>query len=1082
MSTNLLKKAKLGDARNYPFELRKLKNSSFSNLVKDKATLLSIGNYSLHKGNLIRTTLSKELLWAANIVDLYKSSINEFLLKKKKYEEMILKENYVQAADILNDIERDHGYSLWLIEAKIVLLQLNDGLDQQKRFIISMYNNRNSSEKFDEFFYLSYLISQRNEPSLKAESFIKSIKKAILRDENEEDSENALWLLIRYFVLGQNAYSRDEIDYLLSWTQTLSIYDLYHSLVYSLINLIYLDDVNDSDLKIVLRCLSSIDDSAVDNLIAFCNKKNNLADTVDTDVFNYNNKLYFEVLCHKSNKDNDLLSYNFLSAFIDKLRDVFQVNTTRRESFEWLQKNYMNFKHVQTIHFLFEISNVLSHRKYNKQDAFFTSFLSENRASLFLLRDVELQGRRLSFKKQDVSNLYQSIQVIYDTKILDLPIIRPSLESLQKSDFLLKDILYSIEKIKHFIHEGKFSDAFSMTVELCLSNEYYVDILPIAELVKNRELPFYRKIKNQSDVAIVIYLYIQKHNKDDRQWFYMKLCCQVFTEQQKVNYHHELLLSNFQEDIKRTIFFLKNICIPEVLEVDIERYQSNRSLLDERIKICKKILEIEHDDKVERELEEIVKKTTIIDGVNTVENSGVTVDYKGYRLAAYDRVKDDFIRFHALHEAGIKRKTNSEQEKTDSTDYSYNPNEESKRVSISLLQELKWIFLSHPEYGLDYYLSMRIRHGRFIGVLRGPLERKRLITKYSDIEKSYLENEYWREIYKPHLSTSQLNILLKALEVFSEKFDELVTEYRNNVIQIKSSEKPDGQYQISITENLLEDMSQQKDLDLFLKQTFDYFFIMIEVCSKQVQQKIKTELADSIRKLIFELQEKINPFCSTITCISNSILDDLNHLRTDIDGAIKQVTAWFETSTFEKQDIRFFTFKNLVEIGLARTRQSRLDFSPEIKYELDLHLADVSVMAFDPTLVPSFSDLFSILFDNISDHSGENKNIVINITANNMHQLDNRLTFCLEIRNKAMVNKDKLTIVNKIKEDIELDKIKSIQEGHSGYHKIKVMGMVDELDFGFEGDEFYTRLLLVLDYRGTIENVDEESYEKLYIN
>lgn len=1082
MPKNFLRRAKLGPTKNYPNEIKKMSKCVFSNnLLRDKVSLESMGKFSLIQGELVRGSLIQEILWVANLIKQNKDVINKFILKQEVFEDAVIQKEYENALSILKEIEEEHGYSMWLVEAKIALLQVNEGLDAQKNFIISMYNRRKSNESFDEVFYLSYLVSQRNEPLLKTDNFIKNITKAILGDDDPNESNNGLWLLVRYFVLGKNIYSANEIAFLLSWTQTLSIYDLYRCFVYSIINLVFDNEIEDVETNILIRCLQGIKDKRIDNIISFVENGYNGFEEINTESINFNNKLHIEFLSHSFDESKELKSDHLICEFIKKIRNVFQVNSSRNDSFEWLQKNYMNFKHINSIHILFDICNILEKSPNNQKNAFFTTLLSDNRESLYALKETEKYGLKVYFNDSYYSSLYKDICIIYDANIYNSKLIEKFYETLLEGNLLLKDIFCTVAQIKDYCMENIPSKAFKTAVDLYLENENYVDILPLEDLVKDRKWLFYKNIDNQYDPAIIIYLYTHKYNKNDKQWFNMKLCCQTFIDSQGLDNHHELDANHFNNDPKRAAFFLENICIPETLEIDTNRYMSNRALLDERIKICNKILSIKENSQIKQELEEITKKIAIIDGVQTVENSGVTVNFKGFRLVAIEKVKDNFIRFHAFLDAGIKQKSSLSTKGM--TDIQYNPNEESDRIFIDLLQDLIDIFLTHPEYGLDYYLSMRIRHGRFIGVLRGPLEREKLITKYSSSENRYMENEYWKEIYEPHLSAHHMDVLLEELSRFSKQFDILVTGYVKEIIQIKGSIKPLGQYNIWITEHLMEEMRKHRDFEVFIKQAFDYFFIMIEICSKQIQQKIKTELAENIRELIFQLQEKITPFISPhIGYVANNILDRLNHLRTDIDGAIKHVSSWFETSTFEKQDIRFFTFTNLVEIGLARTKQSRLDFSPEVTYTLDLDVNGEEILAFEPDLVPAFSDFFSILFDNISDHSGLGNDVAVNITANKTKLIDNKIKFHLEVRNEALISNEKLIAVDKIKDDMRNDRIRSVQEGHSGYHKIKAMEMINDLDFGFDDNEFYTKITLTLEYTGQIKGIDEENYSGIYIN
>ncbi|MBB6118051.1 hypothetical protein F4826_005033 [Rahnella inusitata] len=165
-SSKRLSNAKSGPTKNYPNEIKKIKNSLFSNsIIGKKSSSESLGRYCSVKGSL-----EQEVIWAVNIIKFHENEINEFISKRIFFETLVIDKNYDSAIEYLDLIENEHGFSLWLIEAKIALLQIKDGLDAQKNFIADLYNKRKSAEGFDIVFYLSFLISQRNEPLLRADS------------------------------------------------------------------------------------------------------------------------------------------------------------------------------------------------------------------------------------------------------------------------------------------------------------------------------------------------------------------------------------------------------------------------------------------------------------------------------------------------------------------------------------------------------------------------------------------------------------------------------------------------------------------------------------------------------------------------------------------------------------------------------------------------------------------------------------------------------------------------------------------------------------------------------------------------
>ncbi|MBB6118067.1 hypothetical protein F4826_005053 [Rahnella inusitata] len=819
-------------------------------------------------------------------------------------------------------------------------------------------------------------------------------------------------------------------------------------------------------MKISIKCLENIQDIRIKNIKSF---KNELTITIvyESDLsFSLSNKLHMELLCHSENNISIKNEDTLLNDFLYKTRDVFQANETRRESIEWLRKNFINFKHISIIRSTYETSNIIKGGENGQRDAFITSFSSPSRESLYALRELEKNGAVVVFKDSYLSKLYKDICILFDEKIYDDGILSKKPEIIKNTRLLLKDIIFTNLTIKNYAYSSSPSEAFKLAVDSYLRNKNYIDILPLEDLVRDRKWLFYKNLENHYDAAIIIALYIQANNNDDKQKFNMKACCQTFVNGQKVSFHHMLEAANFKNDERRAVEFLSSVCTPETLEIDTPRYNSARSVLDERIKVCEKTLKIFYSKKIEEELQEIKRKIAISDGLKTADTRGITVDFKGFSIIATEKIKDNYLRYLAFLDAGIDQEVVYSGKGTNSL--IYNPNEESDQIVIGLISELIYIFLSHHEYGLDYYLSMRIRHGRLIGILRGPLEQRKLITKYSSELGGYADNSYWKDIYDGILSNNEMDRFQKELSFFSTSFDNLIKKFINDFIQIKNEKKPQGQYFIPVTASFL-DMTKKIikesiDFDSFLKSMFDTFLVYIESCSKEVQKKIKTELKYNIRNIILTLQQNISVLITPRLNIriNNNILDELNHLRTDIDNSINNIISWFETSTYEKQDIRFYSFPQLVDIGLARTKQTRPHFTPNLSLEFN----ESSGYLFEPSILPTFSDLFSILFDNISDHNGIGNNIDVNIMAEIISATYNKIILSIKVKNKSIVTDQKKFTIDRIKDDIKNHNIRSRQEGHSGYHKIKAMSIIkneDDLDFGFDGDYFYTKIVVTLE-------------------
>lgn len=1053
----------------YPKILKNSKENVYSNiLISEYTPLKKLGEY-----RSIDTGFEREMLWSCNLLAQYSDALNSFLDKRNEYENQVLNKDFESATSTLDDIERVHGYSIWLIEAKIALLQNKDGLDAQKNFLSFLYDTRDSGNYFDLVYYISFLISQRNEPHVKTQALIDIIKKQLKVDSEQHDIYIKYWLTIRYVILGEDIYNKKDASYLMAYLQTVSIYDLLDFVVQYFIVLSFdKHSLDEKKLNLYIKLLSSIKDYRLDNVKHFGDYNINTPPSLlisGNDFLKYaeteKDKLFFELACYREEISKEPSHPSLISDFCFKIRDIFIASKSMLESIEWVKKTRLNNKHIRFISAMNEVMSIVQDKNESSIKEKYLSLISSHKNLInYIDKDEFFYNRAIPLIDKTEHFFINDVNTLINDIYFNSGHFKNTPSTILKSTLLPKKIFFYQFMTDKLIEQKEYSEAFKLASTAYLENYNYILFLPINEMVKNRKWSFYSSLDNHADAAIIISGYL-KNNDDEKQRFNLKACCKKFIDDAGVKFHCELDERAFDGSQSRLIEFLSNVCTPQTLELDTNRYPNARSVLEQRIKVCEKIISILRNEKIEAELKDIQRKIAVSDGLKTTDTRGVTVDYNGFCSVAEQKIKDNFNRYIAFIEAGIDVDSNYNIKEKSSVNY--NPIEESDIIILSILGELSKIFLSHHEYGLDYYLSMRIRHGRFIGILRGPLEQRKLITKFSNDIDSYVENSFWGDVYQSYISPDNMIKLQGLLTTFSYNFDTMIKEFTDSFIQIRSEKKPNGMYYLSISNQIIElaknNIKENKNFDIFLKEMFDIFFLLIEGRSEELQNKIKSWLKIEIRNLIIELQQHAS-FLKNTPHLDLNIHDELNRVRTDIDGSINNIINWFETSTYEKQDIRLYTFEELIDIGLARTKQTRALFNPKIATTLEAKPLDK--LCFISNVVATFSDIFSILFDNIYDHSEMGNNVEILIDAKVLEIKDGSAFFYLNVRNKSIVTPEKISIISKIKEDIKSHNIRSRQEGHSGYHKLCAIPMVkdvDDLDFGFDNDYFYTSMILTLD-------------------
>lgn len=82
------------------------------------------------------------------------------------------------------------------------------------------------------------------------------------------------------------------------------------------------------------------------------------------------------------------------------------------------------------------------------------------------------------------------------------------------------------------------------------------------------------------------------------------------------------------------------------------------------------------------------------------------------------------------------------------------PPTEADYILLDMISEIRDLFVSSSDHGLDFYISTRIRHGTLAGQLRGTLDALHLVTYKDAKTKSYKDNDYWPEV----LSRSNISL------------------------------------------------------------------------------------------------------------------------------------------------------------------------------------------------------------------------------------------------------------------------------------------------------------------------------------
>ena len=420
----------------------------------------------------------------------------------------------------------------------------------------------------------------------------------------------------------------------------------------------------------------------------------------------------------------------------------------------------------------------------------------------------------------------------------------------------------------------------------------------------------------------------------------------------------------------KLVYFLRYACVPEITYVT-GAYESTRDLLEERIAILQWLTELDPGNLEDYQAEIVDRTRRIVLHARRaeVEQSKIELNLDGFLREAEKSLRESYERYLAFRRARVTARID-EPEPAKASHHSTQsapllpspvPMDEASALFRSIVRELRDIFIGDRYYGLDGFLSTRIRHGVIESELRSPLVASRLVTP-RDAEGQYRFNEHWlSEIkeYDPALAES----LNADLSGFARAYDALVQEIKNEWIRIRRADNESGMIEISLSEaqvSRMETVVAKLDLPFgsFASSLFEIFTNSLEPNLAAIRER----LADEAKRRALELVDELERALQTRDSLSTGLLHAAREVRGAIPRAFDRVISWFKPAYESASEP--LPVADVVQISVEIAQH----FNPRFDAVVTLGAAgDLSVPG---TLVTAYTDILLILFDNVLKHAG----------------------------------------------------------------------------------------------------------------
>lgn len=993
----------------------------------------------------------------AYIFEQHKDILNLFVGLLSQFEKHFLLGDFNKCLDILHEINDRVSYSYWGADIEIKLSRLITGLPgaTTKHNEIFAENNR-----FSFLYNFSLKTSAIDTP------FDSEVEHILKRIDNQETKE---FVIFHSFPFIDNKEG--------SWiysNSTFSIIDLYCGFIYSL-DCLSDETINNKKFLRFFNIISStIDDYRLKKRCCLYNKKfddikneKERQEIISDYLWNNYEGVVIKGECYIVEKPFDISIIDLYvksciltgkeitgadtdSSIIQKIIYYYYrylLNNNESEIFEKklinICKVWYNIPSIKHLYLMIEdrSSNDITQLSknywrsslgFNIQDVCFYSDISDRQAFVSSL-DYKLGLKYESYYKN--ADLVDNVD-FFDFQLCETNKISGFIYELDKSieektiPSFYRNSICSYVFNQHLLLKH-INDAISLFArEMTCEESLHLTVLDNRLIQEIVDSDIDKQFSNSLDFAI-FYTYVNAAP------YKRYLSLKRFLKQNNVNKVSELLI----DGSKKLKFLLENVADRQVLALH-RLHKNSNDVIDERIMICKNLFDYYKDKSYLEEISSLSKEQTINGLVQEVDNSKIYVDTDNIKNKEL-KDKEFNVLFDIFKNTDAKIKYLEEKipklrevvSLLQSQGLSFTLFSSNNAMEIDYKQSLfKTLYLNvrdkfvyDPKYGLDYYLSTRIRHGTIDNQLRNHLQEFQLVTNTDD-SGNYIRNEYW--YYRLGNSKKCMDIL----NDFSRSADKIIFDLKSERIQIKTEDdtkKTEAVFDFSsdkltdYIDSIFIDCSKS-DFDNCVLLIFEKLWEYTEVCLSKMRD-VLSETQETMRKLLEQLYSDITKLLGHNNSFLNEFKTAIISCQTSLQSDFNKVQSWFQ-----RKDISTFDFSIQQAFDASLSAINRIN-----QDGLTVNKTINSTSSFHGKYFGAMHDLFHDILNNVLDYEKKQKR--------KLGTADVKIEESDHILNILVVNpiaKEDVANLESIIDELEgrysslISKGRSRSEGKSGFTKI----------------------------------------------
>ena len=1010
--------------------------------------------------------------WLYIQINKYHNEITRYIEYRDKIEKSILMGYYDEALDLLDEVRKHYGVSIWYYETKLLIysysnnenksLELLTDINKAKKdskygfvtFLLS-YLYKRSSKTYSAYAYDAELESKfrlsrtrflqyRSNYYLLRLNFYKTYQKLDLAPALIMEATNSLidrYNLFLYVIKAYFATDKDELIRSLLSAIAFKFYkktsdrQLYGIVAYqnikklnpSYYNNDYIDVLDSyykgeyadccerckrfidtytpyfDILKIYSRCLIALKkpylpictniDSIANHIAkylyeAMTNSENERA---LNSLYQLSKNLYglniANGLCYylteKKNESDDYLKYLSLECFDPLYCSVYNSND---EKSNYLEAGFELLGNHKVIAY---------QSKRNREDV--------ANAEGIVKHIIDIDGAKISFKHEDYETALSLWQTVLRENSTMLPIVQCAIDYI----------------FKCFIKLNRKQDAITFFVDNYLKGKAFVNLISAEDFVDILYKEKYRKgVRNGLDLQLFVFL---NASEDEKKSALLERYCS-YKDVEKVSDLIAELEDEQRKNPEKVELYLYILASEDILR-HMLYITSTKYMLEEQQKIAQFLTTIKTSPHIQEYVnlnQEILDSMIVYQNIRKIDESKIYVNQHAllkYEFAEYEGLYNQFA--IQLDNSGSTNafyivNTNYDDNDNNTKDGSI-IHAKVKFTNKAFIDSACQVFtvirdrFLFSKFGLKTYLSTRIRHGVFEGVLRSGYDELHLLL--TTVDNKYKPINYWKNRYG--LKDSEQSDLMRILEKFSRGVNYAIDKFKEESLQIKTNDEDKGMFDFRLTPD---DMcyatvyakTKAKDYSQFCFLLMEYMLQMANGSLVNIRKEINETLKSTFTSLVDTLSQDI--MCFSERHFFNDLNNAVNSARIDAVKKMAHVEKWFYL-----QDAKFEDFSLVKQIEAVwqitskmfpnidvEMRVSPLEKEITIKSEYVIHISDMLTIfynnmfcyskiephrRFDTILEQTEEDNVTITFINDISESED----VLNAKFKEMLKMDGRL-------------------------------------------------------------------------------------------